>query len=235
MYLANLEEVRRFEELSRQYHKVKGGMNFSWVSLTSAYETLQQYDNGGRVFAALLDLRFNIDALLSELGQMAMIRNNYRQARESIQGSLLENPDFFFERLDLLRVNTSYILRYRAVLDKVMGLLVMLAAPEKYNSFAEARSRRKKFVQIAEQAPILPAKLVSHLAQTIDAFNRYRTAEAHGTGSARTWTFLDDDDIDSPQSDMFWSWNSLHPVLTLVGKLFPGRKADNEAEDESYT
>lgn len=229
MYLANVEEVRRFEELFDQYHKARGISDFDWVSLSTAYEVLQPYSNGGRVFTALLDLRFNVDTLLGELGRMAITRNKYRQARESLQGGLLENPEFFFDRLDLLGANTSYILRYRAVLDKVMGLLVMLTAPGQYNSFVDARSQRKKFVQIAGQTPALPGKLVSHLTQTIDAFDKYRTAEAHGTGSARTWTFLDDDDLDSPQSDMFWSWNSLHPVLTMVGRIFLGSKAEAES------
>ena len=66
--------------------------------------------------------------------------------------------------------------------------------------------------------------LASNVIQAVDAFNRYRTPEAHGTGGARKWSFIDDDDLESPQSDMFWSWNSLRPMFVAVGVLFGKQK-----------
>jgi hypothetical protein len=229
MEFQSLEEVERFDKLLAEYQQARGVPDFDWVSLASAYELLQSYSNGGKVFTSLLDLRFNVATLQDELGRMATIRNKHRQRRSSLKGGLLDNPEYLFERLDLLRANTAYILRYRAVLDKVMGVLVMLAAPSEYESFVNAKSRRKKFSEIGGSSKFLPDRLVSHVIQTVDVFNRYRTPEAHGTGGARKWSFIDDNDLESPQSDMFWSWNSLRPMLVAVGVLF-GKQKD-EVDD----
>jgi hypothetical protein len=191
------------------------------------YKHLQPYSNGGRIFSSLVDLRFNVTALEHELGRIGRIVNEQRQKRSANPGPLLGNEELFLERLALLEANTAYILRYRAILDKIMAIMVLLVAPLEYDNFMGARSRRRSFVKIAERSSQLSSQLVEHVVETIDAFDsKYRTAEAHGTGSARFWTFLDeedDDDAEGPQTDMFWAWNSLHPLLTLLGRAFePG-------------
>lgn len=222
MHLSDSSEVARLEELLDLFQQKRGSVSFKWVSLVSAYTYLQPYSNGGRVFSSLVDLRFNVASLEHDLGRIGKIVNNQRQKRLATPGPLFENEELFVERLELLESNTSYILRYRAVLDKIMAVLVLLTAPSEYEDFMGARSRRRSFLKVAERCQ-MSTKLVEHVVKTIDAFDsKYRTAEAHGTGSARFWTFIDeeDDDSDSPQSDMFWAWNSLHPLLTLLGKIF---------------
>jgi hypothetical protein len=229
VHLSNASEVERLDELLDRFQQQRGTASFKWVSLVSAYKHLQPYSNGGRIFSSLVDLRFNVTALEHELGRIGKSVNEQRQKRSLNPGPLLENEELFLERLALLEANTAYILRYRAILDKIMAVLVLLVAPSEYDSFMGAKSRRRSFVKLAERSGQFPSRLVEHVVETINAFDsKYRTAEAHGTGSARFWTFLDeeDDDAEGPQVDMFWAWNSLHPLLTLLGRVFePGAEA----------
>lgn len=222
MRFQSAAEVARFEALLERYQRERSSGCFQWVSLASAYEFLLRFEDGGRAFALLLDLRFNVASLEHDLASMGSLVNSALSKAGSVQGPLLETPDVFFERLDLLKVTTSYILRYRAILDKVMALLVLLtASPKDYENFMSAKSRRRSFKAIATKYNRIPQALIDYIAEAVEAFDsHYRTAEAHGTGVARKWTFLENLGMDSPQTDMFRAWNSLHPLLTMVGKQF---------------
>ena len=220
--------MARFETLLERYQLERSSGSFQWVSLTSAYEFLQRFSDGGRVFALLLDLRFNVASLEQDLESMGLLVNSIIAKSGPAQGPLLDTPDSFFQRLDLLKINTSYIFRYRAILDKVMAILVLLtASPRDFDSFMSAKSRRRSFKAIAEKGGRLPQALVDHVVETVDAFDsRYRTAEAHGAGSVRRWAFMENLDLESPQVDMFRAWNSLHPLLTMLGKQFAPREGE---------
>lgn len=222
------EEVACFEALLERYQQERKSGSFQWVSLADAYEFLQRSPEGGRVFAALLDLRFNVANLEQDLTFMGQTVNASFVASDLSCVSLLEAPELFFERLDLLKANTSYIFRYRAIFDKIMALLVLLSAsPKDYDGFMCANSRRKSFKKIAAKTNRLSPALVKHIIEAAEKFDdRFRTAEVHGTGSARKWVFAESLGPENPQIDLFWAWNRLHPLLTMIGKQFvlPGKE-----------
>lgn len=37
-------------------------------------------------------------------------------------------------------------------------------------------------------------------------------------------------DLESPQADMFRAWNSLHPLLTMLGKQFAPREGEGASQ-----
>jgi hypothetical protein len=57
--LKNREEIVTFTVWLNTYEKAKLGLNSNHVSLVDAYDKLQERNDGGRVFVALLDLQIN--------------------------------------------------------------------------------------------------------------------------------------------------------------------------------
>lgn len=70
----------------------------------------------------------------------------------------------------------------------------------------------KLFTTAGRVAP--GAQSLADLAAKFD--QRFRTAEAHDTGTVRTWVFAEVHGADTIQADMFWAWNNLHPILTSM-------------------
>jgi len=220
---STLEEVGAFERMVQECHlALTGAPAFEWASLEDGWVVFHQFKNGGRPFSALLDLRLAVFALQCELME---IRNEV--SAESRREAAGEPPDPQ-ARLKLFRINSSYILRTRAILDKVMGFVVMTAHPEEYDSFRrKKRSRKKAFEKLSASRTQAIGPLSTYLGGFIDLFDRsYRTAEAHDTGSVRTWVFGKIGGFDGPQADMFSAWNSLHPLLSLIGSALKEARAN---------
>jgi hypothetical protein len=84
----------------------------------------------------------------------------------------LSSEAVFFPRLDMHRYSTSYIFRYRALWDKVMGFVILFFAPHRYDEFANAKSKRRTFSKIATHAivpPEVPWRILRAAAQSPSA------------------------------------------------------------------
>ena len=57
--LNNTEEVELFTNRLDNYQKNKIGHALPYINLNVAFEKLQSYEEGGRLFTALLDLKLN--------------------------------------------------------------------------------------------------------------------------------------------------------------------------------
>jgi hypothetical protein len=55
--LTSLEEVKLFSERLDNYQKSRLGHSLPYISLETAFNKLQSYPEGGRLFTALLDLK----------------------------------------------------------------------------------------------------------------------------------------------------------------------------------
>lgn len=143
---------------------------------------------------------------------------NEEFAPELCEGlSLLASPEKFFGKADLHRTNSSYVLRYRAIWDKIMGLVVLLLLPAQYDRFAGAKSRKRMFRQLAASMPLIPPTLVDQIETTISRFDgQFRTPEAHGTGVIRKWNYLLEASEDNPQLQLFQFWNVLNHMVIIV-------------------
>jgi hypothetical protein len=123
--------------------------------------------------------------------------------------------------MDIHRFNTSFVLRYRALWDKVMGLLVLMDAPQYYDQFMKAGSRKKEFIKIAKAQKICEEVFIDELVDLLTTFdNKFRTSEAHGAGVLRKYSFLMESMIDNPQGDLVNYWNRLNQFIANYGKVF---------------
>jgi hypothetical protein len=199
------EEVSSFEDRLTDYQTSCGAPPFQWVSLRDEWSLSREQEGGGRVFAALVDLRLAVGALEIDLRE--------------ITRELAAEPPSLHSRLRLYRINSAYILRMRSILDKIMGFMVLSARPGEYDSFRRAKSRKRAFMKLAAQGSEIPVPIAQYIEKFVEQFDtKYRTPEAHGSGSVRTWVFGEIGGADSNQADMFWSWNTLYPLLTLISK-----------------
>ncbi len=219
------EEVAAFETQLDQYLEQRGVVPFHWVSLPDAWQFLLKHEAGSKAFALLMEVYLGAAALQQELKEIVEVLN------EEIRGD--QEPDSHFAaRMHLHRVNSAYILRYRAVLDKIMSFIVLTAEPAEHKKFESAKSRKKRFLRICSESKRVSTTIGQYFGTLTTAFDsRYRTGEAHGGGSLRKWNFSDITSQGHPQEDMVWAWNSLHPLLTMIGKVATNQSAANRASE----
>jgi hypothetical protein len=151
-------------------------------------------------------------------------------AKENLKGfSILDSDLEFFARIDFHRVCSSFILRYRALWDKIMGFLVLTFIPQKYKDYENAKSRKRTFKKIVNtliESDTEKHRVFNIFAEEIipilEGFdNVYRTPEAHGTGVLRKWSFSNLSFQDDPSFDLILDyWNFLVLKIVDIGKIF---------------
>ncbi len=219
--LKTRDEVIRFEQLLNEYFHAKSPFQFDYISLVVAYDRLQARDGGGRVFWALIDTYLNFILLTCDIFTVGALWNETFSPGKLVGGSVLDSQAKFFGKMDIHRFASGYIFRYRALWDKIMGLMVMFFSPENYERFAKAKSRKASFRKIAGDIPQISEEMISEMEVTLTRFdNVFRTPEAHGTGSLRRWTFLMESMDKNPQEELFLSWNKMSNAMINIGKLF---------------
>jgi hypothetical protein len=129
----------------------------------------------------------------------------------------LDTKERFFAKMKAHQHASAYILRYRAFWDKLMGFLILAYLPDNYEEFRRAKSRKRKFVQLAKESTFLGEEFADNVSKLIEDFDRkFRTPEAHGTGSLRKWSFLMEDPISNPQSELLSCWNALNSIVVQI-------------------
>jgi hypothetical protein len=219
--LRTRDEVIRFEELLNEYFHSKTTLRFGYVSLVSAYDKLQARSDGGRVFGALVDAYLNFILLTCDVFTVGAFWNENFSSEVLIGGSVLDSQAKFSGKMDIHRFASGYIFRYRALWDKIMGLLVVFFSPDNYERFVASKSRKASFKKIAKNIPQISEEMISEMDAILTRFDSvYRTPEAHGTGSLRKWTFSMESMDKNPQEELFLSWNKMNDAMINVGKLF---------------
>jgi len=230
--LRNREEVVTFADWLNKYQKAKLGFSSNHLSLVDAYDQLQERIDGGRVLTALIDIQVNYILLARDHGESLAIRNTYFPAifRISKDGSVnfrsdgstvFDSEENFFGKMEIQRYSTTFVLKYRALFDKIMGFIILMFAPADYDAFAKARRKRNSFAKIAPKMPQVPTELVLQIEELLTRFdNTFRTPEAHGTGVLRKWVFLMDSHWTNPQGELMDYWNFLVNLMVNIGKLF---------------
>lgn len=225
--LKNREEVESFENLLAQYTKTRGQLSLSHISLTSVYDALQEREDGGKVFTAILDIQINFMLLYCDSHSVGATWNQLFSKGKFEGGSVLDNPVKFFGKMDIHRFNTSYILRYRALWDKLMGFLILLFVPNEYDRFCKSKSKKKSFKKIAHGVPQLTDEFVLSLENMLQKFdNEFRTAEAHGTGVLRKYSFTMESMHQNPQIELVGYWNMLNDFIAKIGGMFKQNNND---------
>ena len=140
-------------------------------------------EQGGRLFAALFDLKITVAFLFIDSIKAAPDGDSMNR-RDDID--ILSNPVLFKKKLKLLHENIDLVMRYRAFYDKFMGVLVLAFCPDEYDSFVKADSRKKEFGK--KMAGHLDSSDIKSLNASISHLDdTFRTPEVHQTGRMRKW------------------------------------------------
>ncbi len=229
--LNSREEVVNFQELLDGYAMLSFQMPLKHISLVDAFDYLQKRHDGGKVFSALLDLQINFLLAFADITSMGSTWNSLFSKGKLEGGSVLDNKLKFHGKMEIHRFNTSFVLRYRAIWDKIMGLLILMHSPNEYEKFMKASSRKKEFIKIAKLNKFTQEFFLDDLEKLLTDFdNKFRTAEAHGSGVLRKYSFMMESMDKNPQIELVEYWNKVNQFLLNYGKIF-----DNSAmnKDES--
>jgi hypothetical protein len=215
------EEVERFEALMHEYSEAKSQLALNHIPLVKAWDQLHHRKDGGRVFTALLDIYLNLHMVHLDLTSVGGAWNSNFSKGMLEGGSVLDSKAKFFGKMDIHRFASGFVLRYRAIWDKIMGLLLLLFFPEAYDSFSKSKSKKKSFREAASKTENIPQEFVTGLLSALEKFdNTFRTPEAHGTGALRKWSLTMEGLENNPILELTNHWNFLNLTLLAIGGLF---------------
>lgn len=203
--LKDKSEVIRFNELLENYVYEEIRISFSAINLPAWSDKCMILPKGGRLFAALFDLKITVAFLFIDSIKAAPDGDSINR-RDDID--ILSNPVLFKKKLKMLHENIDLVMRYRAFYDKFMGILVLAFCPDEYDSFVKADSRKKEFGK----------RMVGHLdSSDIKSLNAsisrlddtFRTPEVHQTGRMRKWVLSSQDLFLDNEIDLLGYMNNI--------------------------
>lgn len=188
--LHNREEVETFETMLHKHVEAETHLPFHSLNLIQAFDYCMTLgERGGTLFAALLDLKITIAFLFIDAIKYAPDFNALNRKDGS---NILEDEALFNKKMKMLHHNIDLAVRYRAFYDKLMGLIVMLLNPPRYEDYNKANSRKKLFPSLVKGI-LDDDSLATLLEQVTYLDENYRTSEVHQTGSMRTWVLTSQD------------------------------------------
>lgn len=219
--LKTRDDVHKFEVMAQKYMTDRASMPLTHINLIQAFDYCSRYKNNEKLFAAIFDIYVNFILIFSDLTSSGGIWNNNFSKGKLEGGTILDSYEKFQGKLDKHRYDTSFIFRYRAIWDKLMGFIVLLAVPEQYEKFNNDLSKKKAFKKIKFSDGFLPdgfQKLIIDHLQDFD--DKFRTAEAHGTGRLRKWSFSMQSMDKNPSIELMGYWNVLNSFMRDTGNFF---------------
>lgn len=214
-------EADEFERHLKIYMLKKTGFEtVSHYSLSRVMQALQNDPEGGRIFAALVDIRISAALIEQHANALAKLFNLSLTLTET-ETSAAEESQSFEVRMDIHDHSNAFIFRFRSAWDKIMGLCVLRFEPKKYNTFCQSKSKKASFRKIFSSHAVIGDEFVKQTLLVVQSFDdRLRTPEAHGTGTLRKSTFTWKDLQESPPLQLLGYWNFLNDVLHLLAGLF---------------
>jgi hypothetical protein len=216
--LQSREDVINFQAHLTAYLKKSIGWESPYIDLLVAYDKLIPHERqGALLFSGLMDLKINFTLVVLDNFHSGAAWNELCSATVKEEKSVLDDFPFFYGRMEVHRHNANFVFRYRAIWDKIMGILVLLHSEEEYKRFSQAKSKKKFFKKLAPKMKFLPPDyaevLLAELVKFDDAF---RTREIHGFGILRKWSFVMGSFHETPLIDLknHWNW-LLHHLITL--------------------
>ena len=138
--LHNRDEVDTFETMLHKHVEAETHLPFHSLNLTRAFDyCMAQKENGGTLFAALLDLKITIAFLFIDAIKYAPDFNALNRKDGS---NILEDETLFNKKMKMLHHNIDLAVRYRAFYEKLMGIVILLYNPSQYDKF-DCKSRKE--------------------------------------------------------------------------------------------
>ena len=215
--LNDLNQVSSLDQqLSSYFNKLANRFYFQPLMLTEAYEAFKLRENRGSIMSAYFDMKLNYLFVIFDIYKIGAIWNNNFPKGKLEGGSVLDSNEKFEGKMEILRHQSSFILRYRALWDKIMGYLILFYVPDRYDQFDHANSKLRSFNKIAMDIPEMSAA-VSVIADELNRFNSdFRTPEAHRTGRIRKWTLTMEPINQNPQIELFGYSNGLNEMIRII-------------------
>jgi len=199
--LSSREECERFDILLESHSKniplncFPMTIHLNLADVYSKFIESGKYEenNFGRIlFSWVFDIKLSYFFLELDNLEVAALHNKVNQYIEHLEhpATSLDIPAFFPAHMSFQKILTSYTLRYRAIWDKIMILLVMYYTKETKKPL-KGDSKIKSFEKVASGISEIPEDFIAGVSVLVRAFNElYRTSEAHGSGVFRNWTFV---------------------------------------------
>ena len=230
MQLDTREDVERFENRLLEYLTQRVGSGFGHLSLVDAFDVFQSREDRKRLFAAAFDMRLNYCLLALETHAIGVTWNQLFSKGKNEGGSVLDTATKFSGKMDIFRASSSFVLRYRALWDKFMGFLVLLYVPEQYDAYCSAKSKQRTFKKICDRSGRFPEHVATEITKIIGEFDDlFRTAEAHGTGALRKFSFTMDPMHENPQIEIIGYWNIANHFMSVLGDIIGDRASQLNA------
>ena len=192
-------DAEKFDQFLGQYRANNNICAWQFISLTETFEILEGNQEKGRIFSALFDICLQDVALQQDLG---IVRN---ETNREYRGESCDLEDYFPNRINRYIAASNSVLRIRAMWDKILGLMVLICWPNKYQEFSDAGSKLKKFRRIAESWIVQNddedkeinnwnkswEEEINATVEIIESISKnFRTAEAHNVGRIGKWAFV---------------------------------------------
>lgn len=229
--LRTRDDWQRFDERLTQIASANGNA----LALGAIWPKVIHLSDAGRILTATMDVKLAYVAAIKDSMEFMGAYNHSIVNTESTAEQVLSDPDVFAARYHMYRMVTGAVLRFRALWDKVMGLWVLLVAPEQYHKYLRADSRKGYFAE--KIAPtIMEHDFVRILQVIADIDNRYRTPEAHGHGTVRKFIFLDHDHVRDRIHDIGGLHNIMVEAIAMIddhiAKLSGKQGIEGESESK---
>jgi hypothetical protein len=149
---------------------------------------------GSRVFTAVIDLAISQTNCAFELDDCVKVWNKYfpidNEYGNTPESTILLSKSFFEGKLYFQRYLNSFVLKFRAHWDKIMGLYFLIWKYDSYKQFIRSHTKKRMFVENFEGHQMVEQEVVNYVKNKLTDFDqRFRTHEAHGTGRIRKFTF----------------------------------------------
>ena len=189
--LHNREEVFSFETMLNKHVETETHLPFHSLNLIQAFDyCMSLSNNGGKLFAAILDLKITIAFLFIDGIKYAP---DFNALNRKDGADIMEDEALFYKKIKMLHHNIDLAIRYRAFYDKFMGITIMLLNPSKYEEYNNAKKSRKKLFPSLVKGFIDDESIATLTEQVTYLDDNYRTPEVHKTGSMRTWVLTSQD------------------------------------------
>lgn len=214
------EDVARFEEFFDKYLAIRTHSPIERLSLTEAFDHLQDRPDGGKIFSMLLDIHVNFLFLFLDIHSVDTTWNQLQAKGKLDNGSIFNSKTKFYGKMEIHRFHTAYVLRYRDLWEKLMGLMVALYVPDEYESFANAKSKRMRFQKLAEKHRFADPQFLKKLGELLTSFDlAFPNADAIGMDSRHDFSIVMENLDSNPQVQLSKFWNAANGFISKFGKL----------------
>lgn len=220
MQITTATEAEQFDQGLAAYEIAHAGSALPYFPLRLAFEKFNPTTGDGRRFYSLLDLKINVVLLSNDMWTVGRMWNEAFTTAAERQRNALDDPAVFLAKMSFHEALNSFVLRYRAVWDKVFSFMVLDLAPEAYTSFRnQKKGRRRAFLRAVGDHPSLSKPRLEAVLHDLERFESiFRTPEIHDTGSIRTWSFTITEFSGSPHELLVGFWNNLVSTLSSISQ-----------------